>query len=406
MKSWLILSLLFLSSILFSQSEYTFQLLENKKKEHFSFDLINNQIIVSVNLEGKENLNFILDTGSPYNIVFNYNLNQPLHVLNHHRRITVKGPGDNPPIEAFVLQNKRIALKNYVLEKGKIIAINTSFYNFKEYFGITIHGILGYDFFKYFPVKINYRKKFLTIFSPKKFNSNQYKKYTSFNLKIENSKAYLKEDIFNSQGNKKILIDTGNSDTFWLNIKDDVLLPPKHIEDFLGFGINGNIYGYRARFNQLQLKNFLIKNPIIAFPKKNSSKKKISLIEDIDGSIGNGFLKRFYVVFDYPNSSLYLKKNALFSKPYRYNVSGITIKQLSLAFPVFEIHTIREESNAYQAGVRKGDIILKINNEKTHDKTLHEVFGLFPKKENKKMKLLINRNGRHIEYTFRLRDII
>ncbi len=406
MKLWLILSLLFLSNILLPQSEYNFQLLENKKKEHLSFELINNQIIVSVNLEGKENLNFILDNGSPYNIVFNYNLEQPLHILNHHRRITIKGPGDNPPIKAFILQNKKIVLKNYVLKKGGIIVINTSFYDFKEYFGITIHGILGYDFFKHYPVKIDYQKKSLIIFSPKKFNSNHYKKYTSFNLKIENSKAYLREDIFNNQGNKKLLIDTGNSDTFWLNIKDDILLPPKHIEDFLGLGINGNIYGYRARFTQLQFKNFLIKSPIIAFPKKNSSKKKISLIEDIDGSIGNGFLKRFYVVFDYPNKSLYLKKNALFSKPYHYNVSGITIKQLSFTFPVFEIHSIRKESNAYKVGVRKGDIILKINNEKTHDKTLHEVFELFPKKENKKMTLLINRNGRYIEYTFRLHDII
>ncbi|APD07689.1 hypothetical protein UJ101_02188 [Flavobacteriaceae bacterium UJ101] len=406
MKSWFTIFFILILNILFSQSEYTFRLPEKTKKEHLSFKLINNQIIISTNLEGTQNLNFIIDTGSPYNIVFNYNLDRPLPVLNYHQKISIKGPGDNAPIEAFILQDKKISLKKYNLEKGKVIVVNTPFYNFEEHFGTKIHGILGYDFFKYYPIKINFQKKFLTILSPKKFKSKNYKSYTPFDITIENNKAYLQEDLLNNQNSKKLLIDTGNSDTFWLNLKDDISLPSKHIEDFLGFGINGNIYGYRARFNQLQLKDFTVEQPIIAFPKQNLTNKRISLIEDIDGSIGSGFLNRFHVIFDYPNRTLFLKKNSFYSRPYHYNLSGITIKQLHFSIPIFEIHTVRKESNAYKSGIREGDIILKINNEKTHDKTLHEVFKLLPKKEYKKVKLLVNRNGRYIEYTFRLHDII
>lgn len=274
MKLWSVIFLLLASNILFSQSEYTFRLDEKTKKEHLPFQLINNQIIVSTNLEGTQNLNFIIDTGSPYNILFNYNLDHPLPISNYHKKISIKGPGDHPPIEAFILQNKKITLKNYCLEKGKIIVVNTPFYDFEEHFGTKIHGILGYDFFKYYPIKVNFQKKMLTILSLKKFNVKNYKSYTSFNLTIENNKAYLQEDLFSNQNYKKLLIDTGNSDTFWLNLKNDVTLPSNHIEDFLGFGINGNIYGYRARFNQLQLKKFTIEKPIIAFPKKNLTTKK------------------------------------------------------------------------------------------------------------------------------------
>ncbi len=406
MRCYILLFLFWLGNILSAQSGYTFQLLNKNQKEHISFRFINNQMIVSTQLEDKENLNFIIDTGSPYNIVFNYNLENPVDVLNYHQKITIKGPGDNAPIEAFILQNKRIAVNHYILEKGKIIVVNTPFYDFEEHFGIKIHGILGYDFFRYYPVKINFQRTILTVIPREKFQPKAYRKYTSFPITIEQNKAYIQEDILNTQQNKKLLIDTGNSDTFWLNLKNDIALPSPYIEDFLGFGINGNIYGYRARLEKLHFQNFLINNPIIAFPKKNETDKKISLIEDIDGSIGNGFISRFHTIFDYPNRTLYLKKNALYSKPYYYNLSGIAIKQLHVSFPIFEIHSVRKESNAYLAGIREGDIILKINNEETYDKTLQEVFELIPTKENQKVKIVINRNGRHIEYTFRLHDII
>ena len=45
---------------------------------------------------------------------------------------------------------------------------------------------------------------------------------------------------------------------------------------------------------------------------------------DRNGSVGGEVLKRFNMVFDYPNNKLHLK-NANFKNPFQYNLAGIEL---------------------------------------------------------------------------------
>ena len=131
----------------------------------------------------------------------------------------------------------------------------------------------------------------------------------------------------------KLLIDSGSSDALWLfeDRKENILLPSKYFDDFLGRGLSGSIYGRRSRVEKLQIGSFSLKNAKVAFP-DSSSVKYIKNIKERNGSLGSEVLKRFNVIFDYKNRRLTLKKNRHFKAPFKYNMSGIELQHNGIRY--------------------------------------------------------------------------
>ena len=161
-------------------------------------------------------------------------------------------------------------------------------------------------------------------------------------------------------------------------------------------------------------------------------------IRDRDGSIGGDILKRFTIIYDYPNNKISLKKNGQFKAPFHYNMSGLTLKHdgvvvvkdkrtfydsdkvdtsgavsLSLSevysfylAPRFIVSEIRKDSPADLAGIYKGDEIISVNGKDTHRFELHELIGLFASKAGKKIMLKVKRNGVVFKKKFYLKEVI
>ncbi|MEG0762174.1 MAG: peptide-binding protein, partial [Chryseobacterium sp.] len=53
----------------------------------------------------------------------------------------------------------------------------------------------------------------------------------------------------------------------------------------------------------------------------------VNLVDERKGSLGGEILRRFTVVFDYPNQKLYLKKNGNYNDSFNFNMSGLDFKQ-------------------------------------------------------------------------------
>lgn len=240
----------------------------------------------------------------------------------------------------------------------------------------------------------------------------------------------------------KLLIDIGNSDALWLfqNLSKAIQIPEKNFEDYLGQGFSGEVFGKRARIAQFSLNGFEFKNPIVAFP-DTSSIKNVKMIPGRLGSVGGEILKRFTLVFDYPNKFLYLKKNNDFFTPFTYNKSGIEIQHHGLQWvqetvklqtvptdagaidpgaisitndfrykfelkPVYRILNLRGDSTAALSGLQKGDIIVSINKVKAYRYTLQEINSLLKPEEEKWITIEVERNSQILSFKFLLTDIL
>src|SRR5690606_7834120 len=122
----------------------------------------------------------------------------------------------------------------------------------------------------------------------------------------------------------KLLIDLGNSDPIWLfpSLIPGFQYNRPNIEDFLGRGFNGDIYGKRSRIHRLMIKDYIFEKPLIAMPDQYSI-QHIKLAKDRKGSVGAEVLKRFTLILNYPKKRIYLRKNRHFKDPFHINMSGM-----------------------------------------------------------------------------------
>lgn len=430
--------LMLLSSSVMAQG---FSLPEGQKSEKIKFQLINNLIVVPIEVNGTE-LSFLLDSGVSSPILFNISETDSVQI-NHVSEITIKGFGDNVPIKALVSEKNQFRLKNISNENQKLFVVMDKSINFSTSLGIPVHGIIGYDLFRDFVVDVNYIKKHIRFSNPDTYVYREKKNTEVLPLSIRAKKAYLNSELYLGEEDElsvRLLLDTGSSDALWLFESDSINVPDKHYDDFLGKGLNGNIYGKRTKVNGLRIGRFLLNDAKAAFPDKNSFRELTNLVER-NGSLGGSVLKRFHVVFDYRRNRIILRKNSNFDKPFKYNLSGLDLQhngiryiaesiaddrgvvysdkaefgnvqllfenqtRLSVA-PEIIVSAIRAGSPAYEAGLKEGDVILAVNGKRIHRYKLQDILEMINEKEGKRIKLLIERYNSDLLFTFVLKNML
>ena len=435
--------LIVLLSILFciivkGYSQKGFSLPQSLEKDKISFKLVNNLVVIPVEVNGTT-LTFLLDTGVSSTIMFSVSEVDSLE-LNNTTSVKLRGLGEGGSITA-------LKSKNNILKIGKATDNNHTVYvifdkslNLSTRMGIPIHGIVGFEFFKNLIVKTNYISKKLIFYNPEMFLPKKCKKCELFDLTFQNKKAYINIDVTTPEFSKEVtlLIDSGSSDALWIFDEKDFIdtTLKKYFDDFLGQGLSGGIYGKRSKLSKIKIGSFKLNNVKVAFPNKESM-ENIKFFKDRDGSLGGEILKRFTIIYDYPNKKISLKKNGKFREPFHYNMSGLTLKHdgvvlvkdknyshssdkeidgamsLSLStvysfylVPKYIVSEIREDSPAALAGIFKGDEILSVNGKETYKFELHELIGLFASKSGKKMILRIKRNGIVFKKKFYLKEVL
>jgi membrane-associated protease RseP (regulator of RpoE activity) len=147
-------------------------------------------------------------------------------------------------------------------------------------------------------------------------------------------------------------------------------------------------------------------------------------IKGRNGTLGGGLLRRFTVWLNYKERKITLKKNGNFKKRFEYNLSGIEVNysgdvlvidsghtkhamtkeenEMIISSPInfkfvlkpsYIVANVRPNSVADLAGVQKDDILLKINSQPTYNMSFESINEIFYSKRNKKIKLLVERNG-------------
>ncbi|AUP78370.1 PDZ domain-containing protein [Flavivirga eckloniae] len=445
-KRVLILILIFFCSIVFGFSQSKFVVQNKKHTDKINFKLINNLIVIPVEVNGVD-LSFLLDTGVSKPIIFNFlNVSDTLKIKDTET-IFLRGLGEGESVEALKSKNNVFKIGDAINLKQDLYAVYDSNLNFAPRLGFPVHGIIGFDLFKDLVVEISYSKKILKLTDSDKYVYKECKKCERLNLEFYNNKPYINTEVRMNERMIpiKLLIDSGGSDALWL-FEDDLLgikSSDKFFHDFLGHGLSGSVYGKRSKVETFYLKSFELNKVNVSYP-DSAYIAYARRHKNRNGSLSGNILKRFNVIFDYRKALVTLKKNHYFGEKFRYNKSGIELAhngfrlvreqdnvikvadvrgnygdsqnqngtriimnpqyKLSLK-PAYEIVELRENSPAARSGLRKGDIVLSINNKGTHQFKLQELIQMFYEDEGKRIKIKVERDAIVMTFEFELENI-
>ena len=433
----------FLACILPILAQEGFIFDKNVDKVVIPFKFINNLLFIPIKVNGVE-LNFLLDSGVEETILFSMEDKKEVNFFNIEK-ISLRGLGSEASIEGLKSTNNTLEIKDLKSKNHLLYIVLDQSFNLSSHVGIPVNGIIGYNFFKTNLIEINYEKKRIVVYKDNEKNRKKIeKKSSAIDISIEKYKPYINGSIVidSNEIPVKLLIDVGNSDAIWLfeNHSKSIEIPVKNFEDYLGKGFSGDVEGRRAQISKFKISKFEFNNIIVAFP-DSTSIRNVKMVINRAGSVGSEILKRFTVVFDYPNKKIFLKANGDFHSSFSYNKSGVEIQHNGLQWvqetvrletvpvsvdkvsteennsannfkykfalkPIYEIANVRKNSPAALSGLQKGDIVVSINSMPAYRYSLEKINELLKSEEERLITFEIERNGQTIKIKFRLLNVL
>nr|WP_245531136.1 aspartyl protease family protein [Belliella baltica] len=336
---------------------------KESRKAEIPFINSNNLIIVPVSINGNEPVNFIVDTGVRTNIFFSKTLANQLG-LQYTRSLNLVGADGKTVLTASVSPNNHFDLGNVEGKIQTILVLDEDFFELESVIGIPIYGVLGYEFFKFNPVRIDYDrgKMFFYKTDALKWRPIGFRK---LKMPIEYNKPYINAKVKQVAGEDlytKLLIDTGANHGLLLNKEstEEIVIPPVNLETDLGRSLGGDLFGVVGRSKFLSLNGLRFNNIITSYPFETEYSYIIKETGR-QGSIGSELLGRLELIIDYPRERFLFKRSVTFTNPFEFDMSGITPKILPSDIRRVYVARLKEQSPAFNAGVRVLDEIIEIN---------------------------------------------
>lgn len=339
-----------------------FEIQGGKTSAELPFEFLNNHIFVTVRLDGKEPLRMAFDTGG-MNVV----------VPGVAKRLGLEGQG--------ALQGRGVGEKteDVALTKvgemrlGDVVLRDQTFFLFplagvSEVEGVQVDGIIGYEVFKRFVVRIDYVGKLLTFTLPEAFDGKGAGTAVAFTF--DEQTPQVDGEIDGIPG--KFTIDTGSRSSLDLTTPFveahglKAKYSPK-VEAMTGFGVGGGVRSAVTRAKLLKLGSVEVPSPVTSF----TLNRKGSLADRyVAGNVGGGVLRRFTVTFDYSRQTIWFAPNESFAAPDNYDRAGLWINR---AEDGFEVEDVVAHGPAAEAGVKVGDTIVAIDGRSPSELSLAEV---------------------------------
>ncbi len=341
----------------------------------------------------KRELNFILDTGSgAISLDSSTAANDSVFQVPSGKSITnIAGTK-----KVNFVQNCTLSIPG--LEVDSLDFYINDYEILSEVYGIKIDGIIGYSFLSKFIVKINFDKHEIQIFSPGKI---KYPKRGTLLHPIFTAlpiQSLIISDRVKSIA--KFYMDTGAGLNFLVSeqfVKDSSFLKKKRKPVSIQVqGPGGKKRMLLTVIQELKIGPYKFKRVPTNILQDESN---VLSYPHIGGLIGNDLLRRFNMVLNYPEKEIHLSPNTHFKDGFDYSYTGINMYYKDGL--IFSDDVI-ENSPAYKAGLREGDVILGVNNNFTND---IEAYKIQMNEVGKYVTLFISRNGELQNIIFQVDEI-
>ena len=373
-----------------------FTIAGSKTSTTVPFKLINNHIYLDVKLNGKGPFRVLCDTGGA-NIV-TPTLAKELG-LKSEGALQGRGVGEKSEDVGLV--------KLASLEVGDATLSNQLFAvfpmeSFATVEGVPQNGMIGFEVFKRFVVKVDYEHETLTLTVPSAFS--YHGDGTTVPFQFNDHIPQVEGSIDGIPG--KFDIDTGSRASI------DLLKPfveknnlvahyNAKIEAVTGWGVGGAARSLVTRAEVLRLGTVEVARPVTEL---SLQKKGSFTSEYVAGNVGAGVLKRFNITFDYPRQQLIFERNANYDKPDVFDRSGMWLNQSGASFEVIDIVA---GGPAASAGLHAGDKIQAVDGQSAGKISLAEIRHRFksdPAGTKLRLTVQSGRNQHDVEVT--LRDLV
>lgn len=381
---------------------------QGKEKIELPFEYVNDFIILTVYFNEILPLKFIFDTGAEYTLITKKEITDLLQV-DYRKKYPLLGADLTTELYAYLATGVRLRVDEFAAINRSILVLEEDYFQFEEFAGINIQGIIGSDLFRRFVVKIDYRKQKITLIDPSKFVPPG-PKYTKLDVEIFRHKPYIfaRTQMQNDTSfQAKLLLDTGASLPLLLytDTNEAINIPAKAIRSNIAMGLGGYIEGYLGRIQEIQIDEYVLNDVVTNFQDLLFDVDSIQ-INDRNGIIGNRILNRFTVILDYVREDIYLKPLRKFNRKFKYDRSGMTVITSGKDLNVYTVSRVIPDSPAAEAGVQEGDEIRIVNGMPTLFMSLNGINKKMRRKIGKQVSLLLRRDGEKIKVKFRLRDLI
>ncbi|TBN14519.1 hypothetical protein EYD46_13175 [Hyunsoonleella pacifica] len=270
------------------------------------YEIINGLIVIKLQINNSNPLNFVLDTGAPITCILesdrSIGFKDP---LNEHDEI---GSHTENYMEKSVkfIDGLHLKLNDSIFLKNLSVALwpPEMFFKSTSYDNVPYDGIIGYDLLRFVTLEINQENKTVTLHNPKEDIPQNH--WTYSNLEFKNNKPYCNINLRIKPEDEKIPLkvhfDLGNMNYMWVktNLSKNIIAPVEKKEQIIGMGIDGKpMMGVLWPAHSLEIAGFTNWAIPIRYTSTGHSRDK-----NRAGHIGLRELERFNLLIDYNNKRL------------------------------------------------------------------------------------------------------
>lgn len=388
---------------------FGFHLTGKKKTVKIPFKLASNLIIIPVQINGQDTLQFVLDSGVSSTLLVDPSKSDVCTDV-YSRSMVIDGLGSDQASRANISLGNKLVIGNAQIFNHNIVVFEDNLLQLSEVLGTQVHGIIGYELFERFVVTVDFKSRKLSFEQPENF---VYKKSKGKKMPIVliNNKSYLDSIRIREKDHVRdlrLMIDTGAGYALMLNpVSSHIPIPEKTIHIPLGVGLAGEVSGFLGRLDQVSFNGINFSNVLSSFPDSLSYGSKISLRGSQYGNIGGELLRRFKVTFNYHERYVILQPvKSLLKEPFEHNMSGLDLRATAPEYKTIFINKVAENSPAFNAGLRAGDEVLFVNNVSVSASGLNELYKVLQRRRGQEISIIVRRKKQVISSRFVLKSII
>jgi hypothetical protein len=270
----------------------------------------------------------------------------------------------------------------------------------RRYTGISIGGIIGYDFLSRFVTRIDYEARTISFFHPDSFTRKPPGRWIEAPLL---HRVFSLECELDGEYKGVYLVDTGANRSMLQPVyveRNNIPINRSFPLEIMGAG--GKAPARLASFDSLKIGDLHITRPVMLIAGKAGG---ISSLEDISGILGNDILEKFVVTLDYTGQKIMLEKTPRSGDSPIYDKSGLILEVGS--GDDYYVYYVIPGSPAFEAGLRKGDRIMRINGRKASSfDSVNDIAEIFTAGEGTVCRVTVERSGGPFEIEIVLKDYL